>query len=422
MNVRQTRLCLLGALFFSASLAHGADWPMFHGPHGDNVSTETGLIHTFPDTGPPLLWKVDVLGEGQSGFSSVTIRDGRIFTAGSRQGRSLVFCLDMKGRLLWEYDNGPVWTRNYVGSRSTPTVDGNRVYDLSSMGELACLDVKTGKEIWHRNIFTDFEGENVTWGIAESVRIDGNRLICSPGGRKAAVVALDKTDGKLLWATPSTGEKTAYASAMFFEHDDFRILGMMNAKGLLLIDPETGELLCDYRHTQRFDINCTRPLYHDGKLLIVNAKTPPDNNGAALLKVMVDSANRKVSLEKIWQNRNFDNLHDGVWLHDGFLYGSAHEHRGGPFLCVNWETGETVYESRDVRRGSFTVAENLLYYLDEQGEFRVIRPNPKEYEALSRWTIPEGGEGPTWAHPVIHDKKLYLRHGKFLYCYDIDAG
>lgn len=409
-------LSLLWLMSFSVQ----ADWPMFHGPEGTNRSRETGLLPFLSEEGPKLLWKTGGIGEKQSGFSSVTISRGRLFTAGSRGGRSFVYCFDSNGGKLWEYENGGVWTKSYAGARSTPTVDGDYVYDLSSLGRLVCLDTGNGREIWARNIFDDFRGENTIWGIAESVRIDGDRLICSPGGAKASVVALDKRTGTTLWTTPSTGEKTSYASATIFRQDDLRILAMMYAKGLLGIDIETGELLFSYIHTQRYDINCSRPIYHDGHLFIVNAKTPPDNNGAVLLKVIVDGKAKKAFVEKVWQNRDFDNLHDAVLLQDGYLYGSSHEYKGGVFMCVDWKTGKTVYESREPGRGAFTFADGLLYYLNERGEFRLIRPNPEKYDPRGRWTLPDEGEGPYWAHPVIHDKKLYLRHGEFLYCYTID--
>ena len=406
------------AILFLLPFFLAADWPMFHGPKGDNRSPDTGLLTSFSEIGPPLIWESSGLGVGQSGFSSMTIADNRIFTAGSRDGKSIVYCLDREtGKKLWEYENGGVWTKSYGGTRSTPTVDDNRVYDLSSLGELVCLDVKTGLKIWGRNILTDFEGENIIWALAESVYIDGDRLICSPGGKKASVVALDKMTGKTVWETPSTGEKTSYSSAVIFEQDGLRVLAMMYAKGLLGINADTGELLFTHRHTQRYDINCTKPLYHNGKLLIVNAKTPPDDNGAALLRVTVDG--KKASVEKIWQNRDFDNLHDGVLLLDGYLYGSSYNHKGGVFMCVEWETGKIMYDPRDCGRGAVTFAEGLIYFLSEKGDFRLIRPTPEKYDVVSRWSIPEKGEGPTWAHMVVLDRKLYIRHGEYLYCYDI---
>lgn len=405
------------AVLLITTNSHSADWPMFHGADGENRSPDTGLLKAWPEDGPPLLWRIDTLGEGQSGFSSVTISGGRIYTAGIRDSRSLVFCLDMTGKTLWEYDNGAAWEKSYAGTRSTPTVDGDRVYDFSAVGELACLDAKTGRQIWRRNVLTDFEGETPIWALAESVRIDGDRVICSPGGKKAAIVALDKMTGKLVWATPTLGEKTSYACPTIFTQDGLRILATMYAKGLVCANADTGELLFTHEHLQRYDINCCRPIYHDGHLFITAPSTPPMRYGGVQLKITVTG--KKASAEQVWQNPDFDNLHDSVILLDGYLYGSSHEYRNGMFMCVDWKTGETVYEKRDVGKACFTYADGMLYYMGERGGFRLIRPNPEAYDAVSAWTVPDEGEGPAWAHPVVHEKKLYIRRGKFLYCYDV---
>lgn len=392
---------------------------MFHGADGQNHSPDKKLLTDWPEGGPKLLWKIENIGKGQSGFSSVTIQSDRLITAGSEDGKSKVYCFDLKTRQKhWEYENGNVWTKNYVGTRGTPTINGDRVYDLSSLGQLVCLKLENGEKIWTRNIFEDFEGENVIWGIAESVLIDENRLICSPGGKKASVIALNKMNGEVIWTTPSTGEKTSYASATIFEQDGLRILATMYAKGLLGINAETGELLFSFEHTQRYDINATRPLYHNGYLVISNA-VDPKGTGCVKLKISVNGP--KASVEEVWHNEELDNLHDGIILIDGYLYGSSYAYKGGCFVCVNWTSGKTQYAQRDVGKACFTWADGLLYYFGERGEFRLIRPNPKKYEVLANWTLPEEGEGPYWAHPVVLDQKLYIRHGSFLYCYDIAA-
>ncbi len=409
-------ISFLTVLLFTAT-TRAAEWPMFHGPNGENRSPDTGLLKKWPEGGPTLLWKTDVLGEGQSGFSSVTISGGRIYSAGSRGGRSLVYCLDMNGKKIWEYDNGEAWEKSYAGTRSTPTVDGDLVYDFSAVGELTCLNAKTGEQIWRRNVLTDFEGENPTWALAESVRIDGDRVICAPGGKKGSIVALDKMTGKLVWATPSLGARTAYACPIIFTHGGLRTLATMYAKGLVCVNADTGELLLTYAHPQQYDVQCCRPIYHDGHLFIATCSTPPLKSGSALLKLTVTG--KKLSAERVWQNPNFDNLHDGVILLDGYLYGSSHEYRNGTFMCVDWKTGETVYEKRDVGKACFTWADGLLYYMGERGGFRLIRPNPKAYDAISVWQIPDEGESSAWAHPVVLDKKLYIRRGQFLYCYDV---
>ena len=406
-------------LLFTNTL-FAAEWTMFHGPDGQNRSPETGLLTSWQEGGPELLWKISGIGQGVSGYSSVTIQNSRLFTSGNREGRSIVYCFDLDGKKLWECDNGPAWAaaRGYPGTRSTPTLDGDYVYDLSPLGQLTCITADKGEKVWSRNILTEFEGENIIWALAESIRIDGDRLYCAPGGKKGSFVALDKRTGETVWATPSLGENTSYASPIIFEQDGLRMIVTTYAKGIFGVHAENGELLFRFKHEQRYDINCTRPIYHDGHLFLTNTYSQ-GGEGAVKVKLTVSEDN-KVSLEEVWRNRDFDSLHDNVILLDGFLYGISYEYRGGVFMCLDWKTGETKYESRSIGKGtSLTWAEGLLYLHTEQGDMMLVRPNPERFELISRFTLPEGGEGHHWAHPVVCGKRLYVRHGTFLYCYDI---
>jgi outer membrane protein assembly factor BamB len=415
MKITLTRLLAPTFLLFAAALS-AADWSMFHGPVGANRSSETGLLTSWSEEGPKLLWKADKIGEGVSGYSTITIQNSRLFTSGSRDGRSIVYCFDLDGKPLWEYDNGPAWTKNYPGTRSTPTVDGDFVYDFSPLGELVCLKVENGEKVWRRNMLTNFEGENIEWALAESIRIDSDRLYCAPGGKKASFVALNKRTGEEIWTTPSLGEKTSYASPIIIEHDGMRMIITTYAKGMFGINPANGELLFTFRHEQRYGINSTRPIYREGHLFLVNTVSQ-GGEGAVMLKLTL--ADGKVLLEEVWRNKDFDNLHDSVIFLDGFLYGTSYGYKNGTFMCVDWKTGKTLYENRSVGKGSLTWAEGLIYFLSEKGDMLLIRPNSEKYDVVSRFNLPEEGEGPTWAHPVICGKRLYIRHGTFLYCYDI---
>jgi len=395
-----------------------AEWAMFHGADGKNRSPETGLLTSWSEGGPKLLWKISDIGEGVSGYSSVTIQNGRLFTSGNKNRRSVVYCFGLDGKKLWEYDNGPGWTaRNYPGTRSTPTIDGDYVYDFSPLGELVCLAVSKGEKVWSRNMLADFEGENIIWALSESIRIDGDLLYCAPGGKKASFVALNKRTGETVWTTPSLGEKTSYASPIIIEQDGVRMIITTFAKGMFGVNADNGELLFTFRHEQRYDINCTRPIYHDGHLLLVNTV---DQGGEGAVKLKLTVTDGKVSLEEVWRNKDFDNSHDSIMLIDGFLYGGSFGYRAGVFMCVDWKTGETKYASRSIGKGaSLTWAEGLIYLFTDKGDILLIRPTPERYEVISQFHLPEEGEGPTWAHPVVCGKRLYLRHGTFLYCYDI---
>jgi len=409
-------------LFLLATTLFATDWSMFHGPDGFNRSPDTGLLTAWSPDGPKLLWRIDTIGEGVSGYSSITIQNGRLFTSGNKNRQSVVFCFDLDGKPLWEYENGRAWTGSYPGTRSTPTVDGEYVYDLSPHGELVCLKAENGEKVWGRNILTDFEGENIIWALCESIRIDGDRLYCAPGGAKGSLVALDKRTGEVAWTTPTLEDKTSYGSPILFEHDGMRMVVRTYANGMFGVNSENGELLFRFEHQQKYGVNCTRPIYHDGYLYVTNTwdDRGGEGGGEGAVKLKLTVADGKVSLEEVWRDRKLDSAQDNVMLVDGFLYGVSFGYKGGVFLCIDWETGEARYESRGIGRGSsLTWAEGLLYLLSEKGDMMLVRPNPEKYDVISEFALPDGGEGMSWAHPVVFGKRLYIRHGRFLYCYDI---
>jgi len=393
---------------------------MLHGPGGKNMSPDTGLLTSWPEGGPKLLWTISNVGEGAAGYSSITIQNGRLFTAGNRARQSVVYCFDLDGNKLWESENGPAWTSNDPGTRSTPAVDGDFVYDLTPHGYLVCLNVETGARVWRRNILTDFEGENISWGLAGSLRIDGDRLYAAPGGAKASLVALNKRTGEIIWTTPSLGDKAGYGSPTIFEHEGLQIVATTYAKGMFGVNAENGKLLFRFRHEHQFDVNATGPLYHDGYLFLSNDWRDYRGGLGGSVKLRLTITDGNASLGEVWRSLNFDSSQDNVILLDGLLFGSTHLRRGGAFLCVDWNTGETLYEGARVGRGApLTWAEGLLYVISIGGDAMLIRPNPERFDVISQFGLPENGEGRFIAHPVVIGQRLYIRHGSFLYCYDI---
>lgn len=417
----------LGSLFLLSLLnvpsLRGAEWPRFHGPNADNLSTETGLLSSWPQNGPRLLWKCDRIGTGVSGYSSVVISDGLLFTSGNREETSgeearlfsCVYCIDIQnGSILWTYDNGPAWneTRNFPGTRSTPTLDGDYVYDESPLGELVCLEKKTGKKIWSRNILADFKGKTINWALAESVLIDDERLICSPGGEEASVVALEKRTGKLLWKTPATGRVASYATPYLFEHAGQKLLAVMDQKGLNVIEAETGKPHFYDPFENEFDINAAMPQYLPGHLLLPCGY----KKGAKLLKLHRDETG-KLKPEELWNQKFLDSQHGATVVLDGYLYGANFN---GTWFCVRISDGEILWKNHGIGKGACTYADGLFYAMDEaSGKVCLFQADPKGYKEISRFDLPNEGEGNFWAHPVICGKRLYLRHGVNLYCYDI---
>jgi len=386
----------------------GCFWPRFHGPRGDNISDATGLLTEWPEGGPPLVWTATGIGEGYAG---VTIAEGLIYTSGNIDEKSVVTALTLDGQTEWQTDNGPAWTDSYPGTRSTPTIDGDRVYDESPLGQVTCYNAKTGEKLWSRNILDEFGSKNIQWALAESVLIDGPRVICSPGGPNTAVVALDKITGETVWQSPTAqGDLAGYCSPTLAEYGGLRMIFVMTARGIIGVNADTGELLFRFPHETKYDINVEKPIFRDGMLFFTSGY----GAGSVMLKLTVDGG--KVSVEEAWRNDDLDNHHGGVLLLDGYLYGSDMRTK---WVCLDWKTGETVYEERGVGKGSLTAAEGRLYVLSEKHRVGLVPATPEKHEVVSRFELPEGGEGNSWAHPVVCGGRLYVRHGDFLYAYDV---
>ena len=416
MSISEVRqnifIILIGALVVT-SVACGADsnpyWPQFHGPNRDNHSTETGLLKKWPDGGPALLWTAIGLGHG---YSTVSIADGMIYTAGSIEKDTVITAMNMDGKIQWQVNNGPGWTGDRPGTRSTPTVDGNRLYHQSPIGNLVCLDAKTGKKIWGFNILDKFKSKTNTWALAESLLVDGNHLICCPGGPQTSIVALDKNIGSVIWTTPSVKDLAGYSSPTLVEYQGLRIIIALTAKSIIGVNVDTGELLWHVKHESHADENVMTPIFHEGQVFISSLK-------AGSVKWKVNIKEGKASLEELWRTQELDCHHGGVLLLDGNLHGNSTFRNSKLWVCLDWQTGEKKYMDKGVGKGSLTYADGMLYTLSEDSVMGLMRPGADGYELVSSFDIPKGGKGNSWAHPVVCAGRLYIRHGDFLYAYKI---
>ncbi len=387
----------------------GPYWPRFHGPRGDNLSTETGLLKQWPEGGPERVWTAEGIGHG---FSTVAIADGMIYTAGNVDERTTITAMDMDGNILWQKPNGGAWSASHPGTRATPTIDAGRLYHKNPLGEVAAMDAKTGQPIWSRNILQEFDAPNIGWALAESLVIDGDHLICCPGGPEASVVALDKGTGDTVWAAESTGEKTSHATPTLAECEGLPMILTMNAKALIGVSADEGELLFRHPHETEYDVNATTPIYHDGRIFITSGY----GSGSEMLELTVDG--RSASVEPVWTSKALDNHHGGVILLDGYIYGSSHK---GKWVCLDWETGDVAHSEPGVGKGSLTYADGMLYTYSENRKMGLVEATPKGHTVISQFEVPSGGKGKSWAHPVVCGGRLYLRHSDKLHAYDVQA-
>ena len=405
-------IMLIGALIVT-SFAYAADpdpiWPQFHGPNRDNLSTETGLLKKWPKNGPALLWTARGLGHG---YSTVSIAAGMIYTAGNIEKDTVITAMNMDGKTQWQVKNGPAWTRDHPGTRGTPTIDGNRLYHQSPTGNLVCLDAGTGKKIWDINTLQKFKSKTTTWALAESLLIDGEHLICCPGGPQTSMVALDKNTGSVVWTAPSTGDLAGYSSPTLIEYQGLRIIIALTAKSIIGVNADTGEQHWHVKHESYADENVMTPIFHDGQLFISTLK-------AGSVKWDINVKDGKASLEELWRTQELDCHHGGVVLLNGNLHGNSTFRNSKLWICLDWQTGEKKYMDKGVGKGSLTYAEGMLYMLSEKGIMGLVRPTADGYELVSSFDIPKGGKGNSWAHPVVCAGRLYIRHGDFLYVYNV---
>ena len=390
------------------------EWPCFHGPKRDNKSTETGLLKKWPDGGPELLWTASGLGKG---YSSVTVGGGLIYTAGMISKQTYVFAFDLNGKQKWRKLNGRSWETTmrhavaYAGSRSTPTYDEGRVYHLGERGRLTAFTAKSGDEIWSLDLRRQFNAEVAEYGLAGSVLIDGDRLICSPGGTKGYMVCLEKKMGKLIWANTEIKDTVGYCSPVLAAFGGFRQVLSMSSKVVFGVAAGTGKLLWSVEHGNRRENSATDPIFHKGQVF---AST---GYGKGCVVVRLKPVEGGIEAEKVWSSELMDNHHGGVLLVDGFLHGSGHQSNG--WFCLDFMTGKRAYNAKG--KGSLTYAEGMLYCLEQRGTAALIKATPEDRRVISSFRLPKGGAGLYWAHPVVCGGRLYVRHADKLFAYDIRA-
>jgi outer membrane protein assembly factor BamB len=396
------------------------DWPQWLGPDRNNRSRETGLLRAWPRDGPPLAWKVTTLG---GGYSTPSIAAGRIFGMSYRKDDEVVWALDEKtGNELWSVRIARAYRKiDYAeGSRCTPTVDGDRLYALGISGDLVCLQVTDGKEVWRKNLIKDYGGTLPyyirAYGYAESPLIDGDRVIVTPGEPKHTLVALDKRTGKLVWSAsvPEAGRKGAsradYGSVVVGEAAGRRQYVQFLHGGLVGVAADGGGLLWRYDKPSSGVVNCNTPLLSDGLVFASSGY----GKGAGLARL--DAKGQGVRAEEVYFTKRMKNLHGGVVLLDGHVYGCSEPRL---LVCLEFRTGKVAWETRAPGRGSITFADGHLYYRDERGPMFLVEANPKAYVEKGRFDPPHRSEQEAWAHPVVANGRLYLRDQGVLLCYDV---
>jgi outer membrane protein assembly factor BamB len=419
-NILLTSL-LIGS---AAGLRGGAafDWPQWQGPERNAISQEPGLLKEWAKEGPPVTWRITGLGGGDG---APAIAAGRIFVMGSRGEEEVLWALAEKdGKTLWSMPLGlkPAqrMPQGKEGPGCTPTVDGERLYVMSMAGDLRCMQVADGKLLWQRSLQRDFGAPALTWSYRESPLVDGNKVVCTPGGAGATAVALDKLTGETIWKSRVAGNpRPAYTSAIAFDFEGQRQYVHFTARALIGIAAADGKELWQYtRVANGPGINCSTPIYQDGHVFAASAY----GAGGAWLKLKREAGG--FDAEEVWLSKKMQNQHGGVIIHQGAIYGANGGNEGGSLVCLELSTGKVLWDERDhperrVTKGSILLADGRLYYRTESGTVLLLEPNPKEYTERGRFEQPDRTARPAWAHPVIANGKLYIRDHDLLLCYDV---
>lgn len=413
ISIRHTlAACLL--LGLSMVQAEEPDYPQFRGPERTGHSSDKNLLTQWPEGGPKLVWKSTGLG---TGFSSASVAGDHVFTQGD-QGREAcyLYALDRKtGKQIWNLKLGRTGG-NYSGPKSTPTVDGDYVYALGQFGDLVCAETKTGREVWRLSFTKDFRGRSGGWNYTESILIDGDQLICTPGAKDATVVALNKKTGETLWKCAIAGDGAAYSSPVIAEVGGIRHYVTLLKNSVVGVRAKDGELLWRYGQ-ERFGGNTANIPTCIVKDNYVFASAGYGRGGALIELTEKDG---KFDVKEIYFSRGLNNRHGGVILVGDYLYGDRDS--SGRLFCAELKTGKVVWPGRNQTKGrgsaSLTYADGHLYVRYSNGWMALVEANPEKYNEKSGFQIPNSDRN-SWAHPVVVGGKMYLREKDVLWCYDV---
>ena len=411
--MRNTLFLLAISAFFALSFTSGNKKSDWQGPNRDCIYPAKNLLKQWPENGPGLVWSFEGLGYGHS---AVAMAENKVFVTGVKdtiESIGSLYTFDLNGKLLWEKEYGKDFALNFHGTRSTPVVVDNLIYIESGMGAVYCLNTETGDEVWKVNFINDFGVDSVIqFGYSESVLIDGDNLICVPGGKANNVVALNRFTGKTVWSSPGNGEIATYNSPILINHNGKKLVVAMTSHSVMGIDAATGEKHWRVEQTQQNKIHANTPVYSDGKLLVASAGREK-TSGIVMLQLSEDGK----SVTEVWRNNKLMNLMGGMVKLGDNLYLSAY--LKPDWQVLDWNTGQMKIQNKEFGGGSVIYADGLFYcYAENDGEIALMEASPEQIKIISKFKVPLGTDQ-HWARLVIENGLLYVRHGNALMAYKI---
>jgi outer membrane protein assembly factor BamB len=385
----------------------------WRGVNREGIYPDKGLLKQWPEAGPALAWEYEGVGNG---YGSPVFTDDKMYIMGEADTLAMLFAFDLNGKLLWKKDFGPEWVKNYNGSRCAPTIVDNLIYVTSGMGNIYCFDRQSGEKKWSKSMMDDLQGTYPLFGFSEALSVDGDRIFCTPGGKDNNVVALNRFTGDLVWTNKGHGERPGYNQTKVIRLAKRNVLVTFTAYEMLGLDTKTGELLWAHeqdntpvadRKEGLGDTHANTVLFENGAIYYVAG----DGNCAVKLELAPDGS----SIKEIWRNKQFDSYMGGFIKLGDYLYGGNVSKPG--FACIKASTGETVREIKNAP-GCVIAADNMLYYYNYRGEVMLINTDPLTMDVVSKFRMTKGLKE-HFAHPVINDGKLYVRHGNWLQAFKI---
>lgn len=402
--IRKT-IILVSIVLLSATFITAQTPTKWRGPNGNGVYNETGLLKKWPSNGPEILWHFDQLGQGHS---SPAVSNGLIYVSGMADDKGYIYALTPDGKLKWKASYGDEFSESYPGSRSTPVIAGDLLYIYSGLGVLTCMDANNGNVKWKKDVFKAFDGQNIRWGVTETVAVDGGLVYVTPGGKKNNVVALNRNNGDLVWSSPGKGETSAYCTPLLISLAARKLLVTMTAENIIGLDASTGKMLWSHPQTNRYQVHANTPIYNDGGLFCFSGY----GQGGVKLELSADGS----TVKKAWFSDKTDSRIGGMVLVNGYLYGSGDSNR--EWRCIDWKTGAEKYADKTIGKGVVIYADGMLYCYSEKGELALVEATPTDFKIASQTKVQLGSDQ-HWSHPAIDNGRLYLRHGNVLIAYKI---
>ena len=414
MRKFERTLTLIAAIILisiNTSYSQSYGW---RGPGRSGIFNETGLMKTWSSAGPSLKWEEKGIG---TGYSSATVSDDAVYITGKKGGKDVLTSFTQEGKKNWEVTYGNASESNFPDSRCTPTYSNGKIFLVSGEGDMVCVG-KDGKIIWSVNYFRKYNAKAPMFGISESPLVVDNKVIGTPGGKNAAMVAFNVDNGNVVWETPSINEGTQYVNPLLIENDAFKIIVTLTERFIIAVNSVNGKLLWKFNYEAQNAVSTgdrnhvNTPIYRDGFILAANGY------GQVAVKIKVNQDGYEPIL--VWKNTDLNPHVGGMVLQGDFIYGSTHDTNSkGRWICVDWITGKTMWITNWYNKGSVISADGMLYFYEEKsGYIGLVKPNSQKLEVVSSFRITKG-TGPYWAHPVINKGRLFVRHGDYLAVYSI---